>query len=169
VPLHFLAASSSSQVPPVGELNLDHIASFVPDREACRHALVQLGFAPAPFSLQYHRLAPQADLAPAGTGNHCVMLRHGYLEYLVPLSDTPVAAQLREAMNRHVGVHSIVFGTGSAHADRARLQAGGFAPLPAIDLQRSIHTPDGTDTARFTLQCGRGGYFLLRGQKKRGS
>lgn len=149
--LHFVAAESSSQVPPSGALNLDHVASFVPDREACHRALVALGFAPAPFSLQFHRLSPQADLTPAGTGNHCVMLRHGYLEYLVPVGDTPVAAQLRTSIDRYVGVHSIVFGSGSAHADHARLQAAGFAPLPAIDLQRPIDTPDGPATARFTV------------------
>jgi hypothetical protein len=149
--MHSVAAEGSSQVPPSGALNLDHVASFVPDREACHRALVALGFAPAPFSLQYHRLSPKADLTPAGTGNHCVMLRHGYLEYLVPVGDTPVAAQLRASIDRYVGVHSIVFGSGAARADHDRLQAGGFSPLPAIDLQRPIDTPDGPATARFTV------------------
>jgi len=148
---HSVAAKSSLHVPPAGELNLDHIASFVPDRQACHSALLALGFEPAPFSLQYHRLSPQADLTPAGTGNHCVMLRNGYLEYLVPVGDTSVAAQLRASITRYVGVHSIVFGSGAAQADHARLQAAGFAPLPAIDLQRPIDTPEGSATARFTV------------------
>lgn len=140
-----------SQVPPQGCLNLDHVASFVPDREACHRALADLGFAPAPFSLQYHRLTPGGDLVPAGSGNHCVMLREGYLEYLVPVADTPVAAQLRASIARYVGVHSIVFGTSAAHADRERLDAGGFEPLTPIALQRDIDTPSGRRTARFTV------------------
>jgi hypothetical protein len=131
--------------------NLDHIAHFAPDQEACRLALAQLGFAPAPFSIQYHRPGPDAPLAPAGTGNHCVMLREGYLEFLIPLTDTPVAAQLRSAIGRYVGVHSIVFGTADAGLDHGRLQRAGFEPAAPIALQRPIDTAAGSDTARFTV------------------
>lgn len=140
-----------SQVPPPGSLNLDHVASFVPDRERCRAALAALGFAPAPFSLQYHRLVADGELVPAGSGNHCVMLREGYLEYLVPVSDTPVAAQLRAAIDRYVGAHSIVFGTADAHADHRRLEAEGFEPGAPIALQRDLDVDDATRTARFTV------------------
>lgn len=144
-------ANVESQVPAEGFLNLDHVASFVPDRDSCHRALEALGFAPAPFSLQYHRLAPDGDLLAAGTGNHCVMLEAGYLEYLVPIADTPVAAQLRGAIERYVGVHSIVFGTGAAAADHARLEHGGFEPLAPIALQRDVDTMQGRATARFTV------------------
>jgi hypothetical protein len=77
-------AAQSAQVPPPGSLSLDHVAHFAPERDACALALAALGFAPAPFSVQYHRLTPESDLVPAGSGNHCVMLRDGYLEFLVP-------------------------------------------------------------------------------------
>lgn len=138
-------------MPPVGSLNLDHVASFVPDQASCLAALRALGFAPAPFSLQYHRLAPDSELVPAGTGNYCVMLRTGYLEYLVPLADTPVASQLRSAIDRYVGAHSIVFGTADATADHSRLQRQGFDPLAPIALQREVDTTQGNATARFTV------------------
>jgi hypothetical protein len=143
--------TATAQVPARGMHNLDHVAYFVPERAAMHAALVRLGFAPTPFSLQQHRLRPDADLAPAGTGNHCVMLQEGYLEFLVPVAETPVAAQLRLSIDRYVGAHSIVFGTQDAAADAARLAAEGFDPLPAIALQRTIDTPDGERTARFTV------------------
>lgn len=145
------APPAYAQVPARGQHNLDHVAYFVPERAAAHAALVRLGFAPTPFSLQQHRLQPDADLTPAGTGNHCVMLREGYLEFLVPVADTPVAAQLRRSIARYVGAHSIVFGTQDAEADAARLAAEGFDPLPAIALQRTIDTPEGERTARFTV------------------
>jgi len=145
------ARSRASQVPTPGSLNLDHVASFVPDRDDCERGLASLGFAPTPFSLQHHRLTPDGDLVPAGSGNHCVMLGEGYLEYLVPVADTPVAAQLRSAMARYVGAHSIVFGTAEAGADFARLAEAGFSPQIPIALQRDIETLHGPRTARFTV------------------
>jgi len=140
-----------AQVPPAGALHLDHVAYFVPDRDAADAALRRLGFAPTPFSLQQHRASPQAPLVPVGTGNHCVMLREGYLEFLVPLYDTAVAGQLQAAIARYVGAHSIVFGTADAAVDAARLAAGGFAPLPTVDLQRTVDVPEGEETARFSV------------------
>jgi len=142
---------SHTQTPPAGTINLDHLAYFVPDKEACSTALRALGFASTPFSLQYHRLVPDAPLVEAGTGNHCVMLREGYLEFLVPLAETPVAATLRSALERYVGVHSIVFGSADAGEDRARLAQGGFAPQPVIDLQRTVGTAAGEGVARFSV------------------
>jgi hypothetical protein len=139
------------QAPPTGEINLDHIAHFVPDPEACRQALTGLGFSPTPFSLQQHRMAPGMQLTPAGTGNHCVMLREGYLEFLAPMAATPVAEQLRTAMRRYVGVHSIVFGTAQAGAEFERLRALDFDPLDPIALQRPIDTRRGDGLARFSV------------------
>ena len=54
------------QSPTPGALNIDHVAHFVPQREACHEALIRLGFSPTPFSLQQHRVAPDAPLAPVG-------------------------------------------------------------------------------------------------------
>jgi hypothetical protein len=140
------------QSPTPGALNIDHVAHFVPQREACHEALIRLGFSPTPFSLQQHRVAPDAPLAPVGTGNHCVMLEHGYLEFLVPMAETDVATQLRRAIGRYVGVHSIVFGTADPQADQERLRREGFMPQAPIDLQRPIETSTGqTQTVRFTV------------------
>jgi hypothetical protein len=142
---------AASQVPPPGKINLDHLAHFVPDMEGASVALTQLGFTLTPFSPQSHRLKPGGPLVSAGTGNRCVMLKQGYLEFLTPTADTPIANQLRAAIERYVGVHLIAFGTSSPEMDRERLATAGFKPLAPVALQREIETPYGCDTARFTV------------------
>ncbi|MBI4193982.1 MAG: VOC family protein [Betaproteobacteria bacterium] len=142
---------AAAQIPSPGKLNLDHVAHFVPYIEGASAALDRLGFTLTPFSAQWHRLEPGGPLTPAGTGNRCAMLRRGYLEFLTPTGDTPVANQLRNAIKRYVGVQLIAFGTGMPDLDHARLAKAGFDPLPPVALQRNIDTPTGTDAARFTV------------------
>lgn len=131
--------------------DLDHVAHFVPDAEAARASLSVMGFTLTPFSAQSHRLRPDGPLVPAGTGNRCVMLDHGYLEFLTPTHDTPNAAQLHAAIQRYVGVHLIAFGTVTPQDDFGRLARGGFEPLAPISLQRTVGTVVGDATARFTV------------------
>ena len=145
------AKLAAAQAPKPGKLTLDHVAHFVPHMDIAAPALEKLGFTLTPFSAQSHRLEPGGPLLPAGTGNRCIMLKRGYLECLAPTGDTPVANQLRTAMQRYVGVHSIIFGTGAADADHARLAREGFSPLEPIALQRQLMTQDGEHTARFTV------------------
>jgi Glyoxalase-like domain len=140
------------QVPAPGTLVLDHVAHFVPEADAAAQALAKLGFTVTPFSPQSHRPTPDAPLTPAGTGNRCVMLRRGYLEFLTPTADTPVANQLRTAMARYIGIHLVALGTADPEADRARLDGAGFGPLPVLALERPIGTPDGERTARFAVE-----------------
>jgi hypothetical protein len=113
----------------VGGVDVDEERAGFPSK-------ARLGFTATPFSEQFHRLQSDGPLVPAGTGNRCVMLREGYLEFLTPFMDTPVAGQLRDAIARYTGVHLIAYGTADAEADHARLSAAGFAPLPPVRLQR---------------------------------
>jgi hypothetical protein len=146
-----VSAVSDAQVPAAGTLNIDHIAHFVPDIDKTGSALEKLGFTLTPFSPQSHRPDPAGPLVPAGTGNRCVMLERGYLEFLAPTADTPVANQLRAAIARYTGVHLIALGTANAAEDHARLARAGFDPLPPLALQRPIGIDGGEDTARFTV------------------
>jgi hypothetical protein len=140
-----------SQAPRPGTLNVDHIAHFVPQLDSASRALVHLGFTLTPYSAQSHRLEPGGPLVPAGTGNRCVMLDEGYLEFLTPTGNTPVANQLRTALQRYTGAHLIAFGTAAPDLDHSRLAKAGFQPLAPVSLERSINTPSGPDTARFTV------------------
>ena len=133
------------------ELTVDHIAHYVPEIGAATAAFSALGYTVTPFSAQSHRVEPGGPLVPAGTANRCVMLREGYLEILTPTHDTANARQLQAAIARYIGVHLIAFGTQAPEADFARLQAGGFAPLPPVALQRQTTTATGEATARFTV------------------
>jgi hypothetical protein len=127
------------------------VAHFVPDSDAASVALEHIGFTLTPFSPQSHRLDPQGPLVPAGTGNRCVMLEAGYVEFLTPTGATPVADQLRKAIQRYVGVHLIAFGTAAPDIDYGRLVDQGFQPTTPVALQRPISVENGEDTARFTV------------------
>ena len=149
---HAMASSiARAQVPAPGGLNVDHVAHFVPRMDGAGSALERLGFTLTPFSVQSHRLSPGGPLQPAGAANRCVMLQRGYLEFLTPTGDTPVASQLRAAIERYVGVHLIAFGSAAAAQDHTRLAAAGFAPLAPLALQRRIGTEAGEQTARFAV------------------
>ena len=132
-------------------ITLDHVAHFVPDKDAASAALTRLGFTLTPFSVQSHRTREGGPVVPAGTGNRLAMFERGYIEFLTPISETPNAAQLRAAMQRYIGVHLIAFGTDAPHLDHARLAQAAFEPLEPIALQRPISTETGDDTARFTV------------------
>lgn len=140
----------AQQLPPLGTLNIDHVAHFVPDIDAASRALEQLGFALTPFSLQNTR-NETGETVPAGAGNRCVMLERGYLEFLTPTGDTAVGMQIRAAIARHTGLHLIAFGTPTAEEEHARLMRHGFAPLPLVNLQRSVDVSGEDRMARFSV------------------
>jgi hypothetical protein len=139
------------QRPATGTLCLDHIAHFVPDIDRASATLERLGFTLTPFSLQQHRTTPGGPLEPAGSGNRCAMLQRGYLEFLTPTADTPVAQRMRAAIGRYVGQHLICFGTSESERLHRHLADAGFQPMPPVALQRQIGTPTGEGTARFTV------------------
>jgi hypothetical protein len=133
---------AAQQLPPAGSLLLDHVSHFVPDLAAAARALEALGFAVTPPSAQ------QTQDGPAGTSNVCVMLEHGYLEFLAPTADTPNARRLRASMQRYPGVHLACFGTPDAGGEQVRLQAHGFEPQPLVHLNRKVATGE---IARFSV------------------
>ena len=51
-----------AQVPDPGELNVDHVAHFVPDMDNASRELERLGFSATPFSVQSHRVEPDGPL-----------------------------------------------------------------------------------------------------------
>lgn len=146
-----MSSVANNQVPAPGTLNIDHVAHFVPHVDSASSELKKLGFTLTPFSEQSHRAESGGPLVPAGSGNRCVMLKEGYLEFLTPTGDTPIAGQLRTAIKRYTGVHLVAFGTAAPEADHARLAKTGFGPLPPVALQRQIGAATGDGTARFTV------------------
>jgi hypothetical protein len=134
-----------NQLPGPGEVFLDHTAFFVPAMDAAADALERCGFRLTPFTMQTNREG--GATVPSGTGNRCAMFRNGYIEILTATSDTPLAAQLRERIADHSGLHLAAFSTADAAGEHRRLGEAGFPTLPLIDMRR----PVGDDFARFTI------------------
>jgi hypothetical protein len=133
------------QLPAPGEVFLDHTAFFVPAMEPAAAALERCGFRLTPFTIQTNREG--GATVPSGTGNRCAMLRNGYLELLTATSDTPLAAQLRERVADHPGLHLAALASADSATEHRRLAAAGFSTLPLVDMRR----PVGGDFARFTI------------------
>jgi hypothetical protein len=139
-----------NQLPSPGEVFLDHTAFFVPAIDAAATALERCGFRLTPFTVQTNREG--GATVPSGTGNRCAMFKNGYIELLMATSDTPLAAQLRERVADHAGLHLAAFASADAAAEHRRLAEAGFPTLPLVDMRRPVKVPGGGDDfARFTI------------------
>ncbi|WP_020039573.1 VOC family protein [Salipiger mucosus] len=142
---------SNANSPAPGGVCLDHTGHFVPDPEAARAALTGMGFTVTPFSAQ---VVPDPEGgAPklTGTGNVCVMLPEGYLEFLVHTADTPIGLEFRAALDRRAGLHLAAFGVADAEARHAELAEAGFDMRPLVHFSREVETEGGSATAAFTV------------------
>jgi hypothetical protein len=135
-----------------GEIFLDHIAHWMTDIAAAAAAMERLGFALTPYTEHTNSTAPGEPILPAGSANHCIMLREGYLELLTPTADTAIGRELRAGIARYTGVHLIAFNCDDAEAQRTRLLAEGFDQRPVVDLRRATEMENGgSGSLRFTV------------------
>jgi hypothetical protein len=139
------------QLPLGEEIFLDHVAHFVPDREAARAALARAGFGPAPVSIQVNPDPAGGPPQPTGTGNVTAMLARGYVEILFKTADTPLGRELDAALARHPGLHLAAFAVADARAAHHRLGEAGFRMQPLVEMQRPVDTAQGPDVAAFTI------------------
>jgi hypothetical protein len=139
------------QLPLGDEIFLDHIAHFVPDRDAAQAALVRAGFAPTPVSIQVNPDPAGGPPRPTGTGNVTAMFARGYVEILFKTADTPIARELDAAIAHHPGLHLAAFAVADAAVAHRRLGEAGFRTQPLVAMQRPVDTPAGPDIAAFTL------------------
>jgi hypothetical protein len=152
-----LSCSTSSrgetdrQLPIGDEIFLDHVAHFVPDREAARDALARAGFAPTPLSIQVSPDPAGGPPQPTGTGNVTAMFWRGYVEILFQTADTPLGRELAAALARHPGLHLAAFAVADAGAAHRRLGEVGFQTQPLVSMQRPVDTENGPDVAAFTI------------------
>lgn len=131
------------QYPRAGEVFLDHVGIFVPEFQHSGAAMERLGFTLTPLRVHTSALAPGQPMAPLGTGNRSAMFRVGYLELLGATADTPMADQLRRALQRHAGLHLVAFTGQDPHGHHAALAADGLAPAPVATIERTQATPQG--------------------------
>jgi len=122
---------------------LDHIGVVVPDVPEAGRAYQKLGFTITPQS-SHKRQRPDGGFDPLGTGNHCVMLRRGYLE-LIGITDTSLPHDsLKERLDRYHGLQLIALGTGDAAAvEAAWAAAAGQGVRPLTPLGRDVPQVEG--------------------------
>lgn len=143
--------SRTGNLPSQGEIYLDHLGHFVPDADACAAALRSAGFTVTPFSAQTAPDPRTGRPGLTGTGNICVMLRSGYIEFLAQTADTPIGREFGEALARRAGLHLAAFSVADAEALHAALAAAGFPMRPLVRMSRPVATATGAAEARFTV------------------
>ncbi len=149
---HGTASKAADRQLPLGEeIFLDHIAHFVPDREAARAALARAGFAPTPVSIQVNPDPAGGPPQPTGTGNVTAIFSRGYVEILFQTAETPLGRELAAALGRFPGLHLAAFAVADAAAAHRRLEASGFRTQPLVSMQRPVDTEQGPDVAAFTI------------------
>jgi len=130
---------------------LDHLGIAVNDLDAAAARFRGLGFQLTPRG--YHTLPPPrpgGERPLVGTGNHCAMLRRGYLE-LIGITDPAYAGRLRQDLARYEGLHIIAFGTPDANRTAEELRASGVDVKPPRIMERPIAHDGGTALARFEI------------------
>jgi hypothetical protein len=144
-------ATQQRQLPLGDEIFLDHVAHFVDDVEAATRALVRVGFAPTPISIQVN--PDPAGGAPrlTGTGNITAMFANGYIEVLFKTANTSLVAEMETAMARYRGVHLAALAVADARSAYRRLAGSGFRVWPLVEMQRPVDTGAEPGTARFIL------------------
>ncbi|MFC3612804.1 VOC family protein [Lutimaribacter marinistellae] len=142
---------NAANIPGPGSITLDHSGSFVTDPEAARIALAELGFMVTPWSAQVQPDPDTGEMRLTGTGNICVMLSEGYLEFLAHTADTPLGLEFRAALERRAGLHLAAFGSADAAAEHAALSARGVDMRPLVHFSREIDTETGPGNVAFTV------------------
>jgi hypothetical protein len=145
------AGEVDRRLPAGDEIFFDHVAHFVPDRDAAIGALARAGFAPTPVSIQVNPDPAGGAPRPSGTGNVTVMLDRGYLEILFKTADTPLSKEFDALMARYPGVRLAAFSVTDAALTHARLARSGLSIQPLVSMQRPLKTVAGDDIAAFTI------------------
>lgn len=143
-------AWADRQLPLEDEVFLDHVGFFVADMDEAARGFERLGFTVSEQNTHYNANAA-GELVPAGTVNRLITFGAGYLEVLAASADTPLAAQLREALRRYPGLHLIAFGHADVGALEPDIRAAGIELQPTVNLRRPIETPEGEAIVAFTV------------------
>jgi hypothetical protein len=138
------------QLPRRDEVFLDHVGYFVADLDAAGAQLERLGFRVSLTNVQTNADAKGA-LKPSGTSNRLARLKFGFIEMLAATHDTPLADQFKKQIARYSGLHLIALSHDDIPAQRARLNAAGFAMQDVVELKRRDRTLPGTPEVHFSV------------------
>lgn len=88
---------------------LDHVGTAVRNLERGREQFARLGFRLTPRSVHWGARVPGGPGEPWGSGNHCAMLRQGYLE-IIGLIDESLYSPVKDMVARYEGAHIVAIG-----------------------------------------------------------
>ena len=128
-------------------LDMDHAGYIVPDLQAAGAFMAQLGFT-LTARADHTRTNAQGELVSAGSAQHSLMLRRGYLE-LMEIYDPSAGHQLASAVTVRHGLHVVAFGNRDADACHARCTAAGVPVGPLLHWARPVQEPDIAGLAKF--------------------
>ncbi|MDK3074346.1 VOC family protein [Sedimentitalea sp. JM2-8] len=141
----------NANLPDAEEVFLDHSGHFVANAEAAQAALANMGFTVTPLSKQVQPDPETGEARLTGTGNICIMLPEGYLEFLIHTADTTIGLEFKAALERRAGLHLAAFGVADTESLHARLAKAGFDMRPLVHFSRDIETEAARETAAFTV------------------
>ncbi len=128
-------------------LNLDHCGYIVPDLGAANAFMAKLGFTQT-VRADHTRTDARGELVSAGSAQHSIMLRQGYLE-LMEIYNPAAGHQLAAATTVRHGLHIVALGTSQAEATHAQCIADAVPVGPLLHWARPVHEPDLQGLAKF--------------------
>ncbi|MBM3598286.1 MAG: VOC family protein [Alphaproteobacteria bacterium] len=131
----------------MSDFALDHVGVAVNDLDAAASIYRRLGFTLSDLS---HHVDAGAPPRRRGTGNHCIMLRQGYVE-LIGVTDPAYQGRLRHHLARYEGAHIVAFGTTDLATAAAGLARRGFTAGAPRRLSRPIVERHRAVTAEFSI------------------
>jgi hypothetical protein len=129
------------------DLELDHVGVAIKDLELGRRAFSRLGFLLTAKSQHSGSASPGSRVEPWGSGNHCAMLRAGYIE-VVGLTDPGRYSSIKDMVARYEGLHIVAIGCSSAETTHRALLAAGIAADAPRALERDAAFGPRDETTR---------------------
>ena len=123
---------------------LDHVGIAGHDLSALAAKWQRLGFQLTPLARHSGRRTPDGPVVPFGTGNRCVMLRHGYLELIAIVDPGAFSNTLDRFLSRYEGIHILALSIDDEQANLDRLRRAGIDIPGVAYLERPVDDADPT-------------------------
>jgi hypothetical protein len=129
-------------------LELDHVGVVISELERGRRDFARLGFHLTPRSDHAGARVAGGPVEPWGSGNHCAMLRDGYLE-VMGITDPGKYSSALDMVAKYQGLHIIALGCANADEAYAAIRArGGQVEAPHALERDAAFGPDGREKRR---------------------
>ena len=132
----------SASPPSASAEALDHVGIAANDLAALAAQWEALGFCLTPLARHSGKRTPDGPVVPFGTGNHCIMLREGYLELIAIVDPGAFSNTLDRFLARYTGIHILALSIADEEANLARLRRAGIDIPGVAYLERPVDDAD---------------------------